>query len=650
MPKIIDVDVETTGLQWYSRNVFLVQFGDERVDEEGFDAVEVFRHPEDREEIQKRLNWRDNDYEFRAHNTKFDAHFLLDAEGYDIAPLERWHDSMVKAHLVDERFSTALKARSGKLFGESVRDYEKAVKAWIATEKTKRQKEHKAAIYEWLEKEGYPQKRNKLPQIPAGLALPEHLGGKFTEVTYADVPEELMIPYAKEDIVLTRQLDAALTPKMSPKLMEIYEEIERPVMAALFELERRGLPMDRPALHRLASASSERLEILDERTKDLAEKRNFNPGSSKQVVAALERVGADLQFTSVTDTARKQGLTHAQAQKKGMLKMDEENLSAVDHPLAQAVLDFRGENKLLGTYVLPMLNPGMDEKHPEPFLANDDRIHGDIRQMGTRTGRMSSANPNMQNWPRDDLRLRYAALADPGYVFVSVDMDAIEARILAYYTLKVGGGPLLEMLREGKDIHCYTSKMTSLNGRQRANGFESPRQQGKRLNYLKMYRGGVKAIRKFFLVNQSRAREINQLYERAYPEIGLLDDQIQWKLGQRGYIETLYGRRQRLDKPLRQVGYKFLNYLIQGTAADMLKVATVRLHRQGVPLVAAVHDELVAHVPEADAERTAKLMEEALTDFPKIGAQVPLGAESNIVKRWSQAKDPDYIPEHERNI
>jgi DNA polymerase I-like protein with 3'-5' exonuclease and polymerase domains len=115
----------------------------------------------------------------------------------------------------------------------------------------------------------------------------------------------------------------------------------------------------------------------------------------------------------------------------------------------------------------------------------------------------------------------------------------------------------------------------------------------------------------------------------------------------RGYVKTPWGRRHRCDDPQKEA-YRFVNYLVQGTAADLLKASLVKLHEQGVPVVACVHDEVIAECDEADAPEVARLIEQAMTDHPLIAERVPLGATADIVKRWSHAKDPNYVPTYEK--
>jgi DNA polymerase I-like protein with 3'-5' exonuclease and polymerase domains len=377
------------------------------------------------------------------------------------------------------------------------------------------------------------------------------------------------------------------------------------------------------------------LEAAEAKCIAIADFKNFNPRSPKQISEALDRLGADVRFMT--------------RQASGLLKTDEENLDACDHPLADAILAYRSLHKIW-TMVHRMIygKPG-DDKFPLPYIAPDGRLHPSFNQVGARTGRMSCSNPNFQQINRDDLRIRYAVRAEPGMKLVTCDLDSIELKLLAAFA---GGGALREaMVDPTRDLHVETAEVAGLRGRQRSSGFESPRDQGKRMNYLTIYGGGVNAIRKWFGISQNEARGILQAYHRAYPEVGAFQDRIEAALIDKGYVKTPLGRRQRAyssDSAYKEA-YKFVNYLIQGTAADMLKQALAEVHRQGVPIVAAVHDELIAHVPEKDAAEAARIIEQAMTNHPQINEKVPITAEAQIVDCWADAKKPGYTPEFMEN-
>jgi DNA polymerase-1 len=190
--------------------------------------------------------------------------------------------------------------------------------------------------------------------------------------------------------------------------------------------------------------------------------------------------------------------------------------------------------------------------------------------------------------------------------------------------------------------------MMGLKDRERTGGvIESARQRGKTMNYLQVYGGGVRTIRKTFGVDQNEARMLLDRYHTAFPEVGGLQRRIEYALVDRGYVKTPWGRRHRCWDA-RQEAYKFVNYLVQGTAADLLKASLVKLHEQGVPVIACVHDEIIAECDEKDAPEVAMLIEKAMTDHPEVNDRVPLGAAASIVKRWSDAKTPGYVPTYDQ--
>ncbi len=678
-PPIIDVDVETDGLRPYlGHRPFLVQFsigaltppecsycggqgwfeGEEdepvKCEECGGTGelpqeliVEVLRVGVDDDRIQ---HWLDHPYaRYRAWNTKFDM-AMLEQAGFKVPPaafqeirtdeqgqehecwIYRWLDGMVEAQLADENTSWKLELRYQKLFGEND-GTEAAVKDWLAAEKKRRKKASKDSVYQWLEDQGLPQKRNRNPQIPPGLDIPPEL--KYVPPTYKDVPPEIMTPYARADIVKTRRVGDWYSDKLPPRLREEVYPREMKVLAAAYDIERRGLPVEEAMAWRAFEHSQEAFERKLDRVRELAGNPNFNPGSPDQVAKALLKRDANIKFASKTKT--------------GKPKTDEENLSAIPDELAAAILDWRGEDKMLNTYLRKMVMDTYedDERVPRFLVDTVDgigRIHTNLNQVGARTRRFSSSNPNLQNWHRDDLRLRHLVQASPGKVLVAADMDAIEARVMAFYA---GEGALREVFRDpDKDYHTYTAEQLGLTDYQRPGGsVETARQRGKRMNYLLGYNGGIRAISHWFHVDQAEARTMKERWYEAYPEMAQLNDDIEWRLADRGYIECLYGTRQRIRPGrFREESYKFLNYLVQGTVGEMFKIAVVRLFEAGVPLVGLYHDETLAEVPPEDAEETQRLMEWALTDFPEVTQYVPLDADSNVVSRWSFAKDPDYTP------
>jgi DNA polymerase-1 len=580
---MVECDTETRGLQWYyePHGMFMAQFYDG-------DEVAVLRHPQDREEIQRRLLAADG---IRGWNWKFDAHHIEQA-GYTLPPEHTWEDGMVLAHIIDERQSAALKARAASVVGEEARDSERKVKDWLQAERRRRRAEAKEA------------------------------NAEYVAPTYADVPSSIMDWYAAEDVQLQRQVCSHYERNLPDSLRAVYE-MERGVLAALFHVEKRGIPIDRDAAAALEARMLDDLEVLETRCIDLAGIPHFNPNSPGQVIEALKRRGADLTFVGNTPG--------------GQPSTDNENLSAVDDELAAAILEFRGVQKMVGTYLRPMLHGSEDSFGPKaPFIAPDGRIHPNFRQVGARTARMSCEGPNIQNWHRDDLRLRHLVRATEGKVLVQADLDKIELRLFAAFA---GNGPLRQAVKAG-DLYSEAADAAGIRDAVRAGGFIEPaRQRGKRFVLGILYGMGVRGLRRHLRVPQNDARVMLDRFHFAYPEVGNLQDTIEIKLRSRGYVETPWGRRHRIDP---RDAYKATAALVQGTAADLIKDSLVRIHKRGVPVVGIYHDEILAEVDKADAEEAKRIIVEELTTHERITRVIPLEADATICDRWSHAKDPNY--------
>jgi DNA polymerase-1 len=595
---MIEFDVETTGFQYLYNEAFCWQFFD------GTGEPEIIWTGEDgwRERVQAWLD-RGATEGLRAWNSKFDFHFA-EAAGFTLPPENMWHDGMIGSTLLDERRYNALKAVGDSLGFSDNLDRQKQIHQWLKEERARRKKESK------------------------------HSGTELVMPNYSDVPRDLMTDYALEDVLLTKKVCDHQAPMLAKSAdLASVEEFEREVLGALFALERRGFPADRQAYHRLEIELAENLEKMQDNLTELAsvgidpkyiesEGWTFNPNAPQQVLAALKRRKADLTF--VTGNS-----------------MDKENLETVDDELAVGVLDFRSEYKVLSTYVRKFIHKSWDGKTQSwkmPFICPDERIHASYRQMVS-TGRMSCSDPNVQNQPRDDLRLRYNFIAEPGYKLVCCDLNSIEMAIFAAYA---GEGRLMDAVREGTDIHEMTADFVGIRDRVRPGGHvEKARQRGKTFGFLVIYGGNVRPVRKLMRCTQEQARLYLKRYHDAFPEVNRLQTRVEWGLDEKGFIKSAWGRRYRL-RP--REAYKGVNYLVQGTAADLLKASLVRLHHEGVPIVACVHDELIAHVPEAEAEATKARIIAALIEHPRITEKVPLRADGDIVDRWSQVKDPEFKP------
>jgi DNA polymerase I-like protein with 3'-5' exonuclease and polymerase domains len=689
---MIEFDVETTGFQPHSgHEAFLWIFMGASA--EDAEAIE-FRPSDPDPEAQARIQWwfdraKADEDGIRAWNAKFDRAFAETAGCFDVPGDGKWHDGMLVAHAMDERRSVALKAVASQLFGEEAADPQKRLKAWLNDENKRRRKvvddagkidgaiqaaeanaekwDLKAQSAKKVEtQEKYRAKARtfeaqardltaRAADLKAEAKTYYREDGTFVYADYSDVPMDIMEPYALEDVILTRKVsdvyDAALENK--PDLRRVYE-FEREAMDAIYAIEKRGLPARAEEYRKLEQEVIANLDVLEDKVMDLAAEADpavyakalgkkvevsedgrivsvenggslseFNPNSSAHILAALKARGADMSYMS---------------EKDGKLNADADNLRAVDDALAAAILEFRSEFKVLTTYVRPMIGRSYVSQmnvYKEPFIAPDSRIHATYRQVGARTGRMSCADPNMQNQPRDDLRLRYNIVAEPGNVLVTADLSNIEMVLFAAYC---GEGRLLDAVRKGEDLHVLTARMLGLRDRARpGGGVETARQLGKTYNFSRIYGGGLRTIKRSFRCSMDEARLLKKRFDDAYPEVGRLQNRIEYRLQDDGYIQDklISGRRFRVD--VREA-YKATNYLVQGTAASLLKYAVVQLHKDGVPMVALVHDEIVAHVPRSDAQEVADLLVKRMTEFEGLQGVVPLNAEADIVERWSDAK------------
>jgi DNA polymerase-1 len=435
-------------------------------------------------------------------------------------------------------------------------------------------------------------------------------------------------------VELQRRIMDVLEPKLEAanRLPEVYD-LERGVLGALYDIEKRGMGCDDAMLPKLEAQIERQLCERSERVIKLAKREgdeDFNPNSKAQLGEVFEELGVDLSFCKTT--------------KAGKKSLDAESLEAIDHELARAEEDRRAAETMF-KMIYPLghctTKRGIDW---EPFLAPDGRIHADQNQVGARTGRISTS-PNVQNWPRDDLRMRHLIVADEGKKLVAVDLDQIELRLLAAF---LGDGKVLKMISDpDADIHSYTARMVGLGERDRGGGIvESPRQRGKKFNYERIYGGGVRAIRRWHGVSQAEAKDMLVRFYEAFPEVQEFQNTIEYTLFDKGYVRTPWGRRHRPynRRAVDREAYKFVNYLVQGAAGDLFKDSVVRVHKQGIPMVALTHDEILAEVDAADAEEVGELMVRELVDHPKITKLVPLGADCQIVDRWSYAKDPEFDP------
>ena len=447
-------------------------------------------------------------------------------------------------------------------------------------------------------------------------------------VSLADIPVEGILDYAAERADLVGQLAPIFRDLLvKEQLTRVYEELERPLIPVLVDVERAGVRIDGPAL----ASQSQRLDAdIARRSKDIydAAGGEFNINSPKQL--------AEVLFDKMQlPVLKRTGTSRAPSTAVDVL----EEL-ALAHDLPRMILEWRSLMKLKGTYIDAL-----------PQLVNPDtgRVHTCFNQAVAATGRLSSSDPNLQNIPiKTELgrEIRRAFIADRGNVLISADYSQIEFRVLAHMS---EDPVLVAAFREGADFHERTA--TRIFG---ANSGKDPHQLrgiAKMVNYALLYGKSAFTLSKDIGVTQEEAQTFIESYFAGFPNVRAYIDRTLEEGRATGVVKTMFGRR-RLVPELTSRNFQVrsaaermaVNMPIQGSAADILKKAMIDVHA-GLPKVAGgrarmiltVHDELLFEAPQEAADETAaavrELMEGAVT------LNVPLTVDVGVGNNWKDAKE-----------
>jgi DNA polymerase-1 len=413
------------------------------------------------------------------------------------------------------------------------------------------------------------------------------------------------------------------------RLREVYERIELPLVPIIRAMEERGVRVDVEYLHRLSTEYHELQNvILKEIYRDAG--TEFNVNSPKQ----LGEVLFDRMHLSV------KGLRKTEGGARSTRESELEKLRDA-HPIIGKILKYREVQKLLSTYidVIPKM------------VAADGRLHTTFHQGGTTTGRMSSSNPNLQNIPiRDGLgeRIRDAFIAGEGCVLLSFDYSQIEMRVLAMLS---GDPGLIEVFREGLDVH--TSVAARVFHVLPSEVTREMRRRAKVINFGIIYGMGVNALRENLGSTRAEAQEFYDQYFVTFPRIAAYFEGLKKDAAKNGYTETLFGRRRKFEDIRSNIPHiraaaerMVMNAPIQGTAADIVKLAMVRadamLTTAGLSddaqLLLQVHDELMYEVAD-DPKTIARVAETVRIAMEGVGEgeiphKVPLEVDVKIGKRW----------------
>lgn len=474
-----------------------------------------------------------------------------------------------------------------------------------------------------------------LPHKLESLAL-RHLGretisyeavtGKGARaITFDQVPLEQASHYAAEDADITLQVHQKLYAQLEqePALLALYRELELPVQNVLWRMERNGVLLDTQELARQSHELGNRLMELEARIHEAAG-HPFNINSPRQIQAVL---------------FEEQGLPVKKKTPGGDPSTDEAVLQelALDYPIPRLILEYRSLAKLKSTYT---------DKLPQMVNRHTNRVHTHYGQAVAVTGRLSSQDPNLQNIPVrtvEGRRIREAFIAPPGEVLISADYSQIELRIMAHLSEDPG---LLSAFSRGLDVHRATA--AEIFGVELEAVTDLQRRTAKSINFGLIYGMSAFGLAAQLGIERQAAQQYMDRYFQRYPGVARYMDETRAHARERGYVETLFGRRLYLPEirqgsvPRRQGAERAaINAPMQGTAADLIKHAMLAV-QNGLEsrqlkslLIMQVHDELVLQVPPSEIEQIRELLPRWMTEV--VALKVPLQVDLGVGSNWEQA-------------
>lgn len=404
----------------------------------------------------------------------------------------------------------------------------------------------------------------------------------------------------------------------------IFTDIEMPLVRVLAGMERAGMYVDPENLAEQSTALVGQIEELETRIRGLAGDDSFNLSSPKQLSYILfEKLG--LPTAGLKKTHRGYYSTNARVL---------EDL-ARDHEIVRLILDYREKTKIKSTYLDTL----------GPLRASDGRVHTTYNQTITATGRLSSSNPNLQNIPtRSELghAVKKAFSVEEGSVFVAIDYSQIELRLLAHLS---GDENLVSAFNEGEDFHAETAARVF--GIAIDEVTPALRSRAKAVNFGIVYGQQAYGLSQSLDISMAEAREMIDAYFRAYPGVRTFLDDTVAEAKRTGYAETLYGRRRPIPElripAQRMFGERTaMNHPMQGTAADIIKIAMVRvaerLRAEGFAarMILQVHDELDFECPTGEVDRLIAMVREEMEHVVEL--RVPLIADASVGETWADAK------------
>ena len=431
--------------------------------------------------------------------------------------------------------------------------------------------------------------------------------------------------YAAEDADITLRLKNKLEPELKKfDCDKLFYEIEMPLMPVLAEMEMNGVCLDTVSLAETSKQFTNRMNEIEARIYELAGE-TFNIASPKQVGEIL------FEKLKIVEKAKKT--------KTGQYVTSEEVLQQLrnKHEIVADILEHRGLKKLIGTYI---------DALPKLINPTTGHIHTSFNQTITATGRLSSSDPNLQNIPirgEDGKEIRKAFIPEPGCLFFSADYSQIELRVMAHLSQDPH---MIEVFREGKDLHAATA--ANIYKKDITEVTRDERTKSKRANFGIIYGITVFGLAERLDISRDEAKMLIDGYFTTFPEVHDYMEKSKEVAREKGYVTTLFGRRRYLpdinshNATVRGFAERnAINAPIQGTAADIIKVAMIRIHNrfktEGIrsKMILQVHDELNFSVYPEEKERVEKIVLEEMQQA--IELTVPLVADSGFGQNWLEA-------------
>ena len=458
-----------------------------------------------------------------------------------------------------------------------------------------------------------------------GLSFEDLCGKGVNQISFAQVDITRAAEYSGEDSEMTLHVHQALWPQVQADagLQFVYEQIEMPASGVLQFIERTGVLIDGAVLARQSKELAERMVALEQEAYTLAG-QPFNMGSPKQI--------GDILFTKLGLPVKKKTAT-------GAPSTDEEVLAelAADYPLPARILDHRSLAKLKGTYT---------DKLPLMVNPHTGRVHTNYAQAVAVTGRLASNDPNLQNIPirtPEGRRVREAFIAPPGHVLMSADYSQIELRIMAHISEDPA---LLRAFERGIDVHKATA--SEVFGTPVNEVSSEQRRYAKVINFGLIYGMGAFGLASNLGIEQKAAKDFIDKYFARFAGVKRYMDETRVSAKEKGYVETVFGRRLWLPEinsgnGPRKAGAErqAINAPMQGTAADLIKLAMIAVQKvlideqRATRMVMQVHDELVLEVPAAEEAWAREAIPRLMAGVAQL--KVPLLAEVGVGLNWDQA-------------